>query len=434
MIKSKEECLGKEELKVLQSQRLKQTVNLVYKNVEFYRKKFKTLGITPEDINSIKDIDKLPFTTKKDLRANYPFGLLAVDMDKVVRLHSSSGTTGKPTVVAYTQKDMDTWAEAMGRIFCMGEVTCKDIMQNSHGYGLFTGGLGFDEASKKLGVATLPSSTGFTSRQLMLLKDFGATVLTATPSFALHLAETAQKEGYDIHKDFKVRVGFFGAEPTSQGLRDTISDIWGITYHQVYGLSEIIGPGVAGNCSESELLHVSEDLFYPEIINPKTGDVLGDGEYGELVITTLTKEALPLLRYRTGDITRLTREKCKCGRTTARIEGIKGRSDDMLVVNGVNVFPSQVEHVISLVEGVTLNYQIIAYKKGHLDRLEIDIELDENLISDDIVTLENIKKNLIKAFHQHLYINVDVKLVTPRSIPRSEGKAVRVIDKRSEHV
>lgn len=434
MIKSEVETFEKDELKKLQSQRLSKLVKRVYQNVEFYKEKFDQLDIKIENIKSIDDIEKLPFTTKKDLRVNYPFGMLATSLDNVVRIHSSSGTTGKPTVVAYTQNDMNTWIEAMGRIFCMGNVTKKDILQNSHGYGLFTGGLGFDDAARALGVSTIPSSTGFSSRQLMLLKDLNVTILGATPSFALHLAQKAKEEGYDFKKDFKLRVGFFGAEPTSKGLRDKIREVWGISYHQVYGLSEIIGPGVAGNCNKSEKLHISEDLFYPEIIDPKTLKVLKEGEIGELVITTLTKEALPFIRYRTGDITSITREKCECGRTSARIDGIKGRSDDMLVVNGVNVFPSQVEHVLSLIDGISLNYVIIAQKKGHLDKLEIDVELDEELISDDIKKLELIKRDLVKAFHEHLYINVNVKLVAPKSLPISEGKAIRVIDKRSENV
>lgn len=434
MIKSQSECLSRDKLQNLQLQRLKKLVKRVYEKVPFYKQNFDKFGVKADDINSLQDIQKLPFTTKKDFRQNYPFGFLASSLDEVTRIHSSSGTTGKPTIVAYTKNDMDTWNECMGRIFCMGGLTCKDILQNAHGYGLFTGGLGFDEAARALGVATIPSSTGFSARQLMLMKDLKVSVLCATPSFALHLAEVAKELKYDFEKDFNLRVGFFGAEPTSKGLRDEISKIWGIRYHQVYGLSEIIGPGVAGNCDKSELLHVSEDLFYPEIIDPNTTKVLKDGELGELVITTLTKEALPFIRYRTGDITSITRQTCECGRTTARIEGIKGRSDDMLVINGVNVFPSQVEHVLSLVDGISLNYVIIAHKKGHLDKLQIDVELSEELISDDIKKLEFIKKTLAFEFHQHLYINVDVRLVAPKSLARSEGKAVRVVDKRNEYV
>jgi phenylacetate-CoA ligase len=280
-------------------------------------------------------------------------------------------------------------------------------------------------------IAVIPSSTGFTSRQLLLLRDFGATAITGTPSFALHLAEKAKAEGYDIKKDFKLKVGFFGAEPASEGLKNEIANIWGIDYIEVYGLSEIIGPGVASSCKHSHLLHVNEDHFYPEIIDPKTGEVLEDGERGELVVTTLTKQGLPIIRYRTGDITSITRVPCRCGRTLCRIESIVGRSDDMLVINGVNVFPSQIEHVLSKINDITINYQIIAQKKGYLDKLEIDIELSENFMSDDVNEFNQLKKKIEHELLNALYINVDVKLVAPRSIQRSEGKAIRVIDKRA---
>jgi phenylacetate-CoA ligase len=432
MIWSKEETLSKSELKTLQSERLKEIIERVYYLVPLYKKKFDECGITPEAIKSLDDLQKLPFTKKQDLRDNYPYGMFAVPMGEIVRIHSSSGTTGKPTVVGYTQSDMNVWAEVMARAFRMGGVTSSDIMQNSHGYGLFTGGLGFHAAAEKMKVAVIPSSTGFTSRQLLLLKDFGATVLTATPSFALHLAEVAKNEGYDIKKDFKLRAGFFGAEPTSIGMKDEIAKVWGIEYHEIYGISEIIGPGVACNCNYSRLLHIQEDHFYPEIINPKTLEVLPDGERGELVVTTLTKQALPLVRYRTGDITSITRVPCKCGRTTARIESIAGRSDDMLLIGGVNVFPSQIEHVLSTIEGIALHYQIIAKKKGHLDKLEIDVEVDESIMVDDVARLESLRAVISKALLNNLYINVDVKLVAPKSIERSEGKSVRVIDERKK--
>lgn len=427
---SKNESLCKDELQAWQLTHLKETLLRVYHLVPFYKKKFDELGVKPQDIKSLSDLAKLPFTKKQDLRDNYPFGMFSVDMDQIVRIHSSSGTTGKPTVVGYTEHDMDIWAEVMGRVFTMGGLTCKDILQNSTGYGLFTGGLGFHNAAERMKIAVIPSSTGFTSRQLLLLRDFGATALTGTPSFALHLAEVAKAEGYDIQKDFKLRVGFFGAEPSSEGLKNEIASIWGIDYHEVYGLSEIIGPGVASSCKHSSLLHINEDHFYPEIINPKTGEVLEEGERGELVITTLTKQGLPIIRYRTGDITSITRIPCRCGRTLGRIESIVGRSDDMLLINGVNVFPSQIEHVLSLEEGVTLNYQIIADKKGYLDKLEIDVELNEHLISDDMSYLGGLKKSLEHALLNSLYINVEVKLVAPKSLHRSEGKAIRVVDKR----
>ena len=428
---SKNESFCRDELQAWQFKHLKETLLRVYHLVPFYKKRFDEMGVLPADIKSLSDIAKLPFTKKQDLRDNYPFGMFSVDMDQIVRIHSSSGTTGKPTVVGYTEHDMDVWAEVMGRVFTMGGLTCKDILQNSTGYGLFTGGLGFHNAAERMKIAVIPSSTGFTPRQLLLLRDFGATALTGTPSFALHVAEVAKTEGYDIAKDFKLRVGFFGAEPASEGLKNEIANVWGIDYHEVYGLSEIIGPGVASSCKHSHLLHINEDHFYPEIINPKTGEVLPEGERGELVITTLTKQGLPIIRYRTGDITSLTRIPCRCGRTLGRIESIVGRSDDMLLINGVNVFPSQIEHVLSKQEGVSLNYQIIADKKGFLDKLEVDVELDEHLISDDVSFLGNLKKTLEHALLNNLYINVEVKLVAPKSLQRSEGKAVRVVDKRA---
>ncbi len=430
MTYSKNESLCADELASLQFKRLKETLIRVYNLVPFYKEKFDKLGIKPSDIKSLEDISKLPFTKKQDLRDNYPYGLFAVDMDQIVRIHSSSGTTGKPTVVGYTEHDMDVWSEVMARVFTMGGLTSKDILQNSTGYGLFTGGLGFHTAAERMKIAVIPSSTGFTSRQLLLLKDFKATAITGTPSFALHMAEIAETEGYDIEKDFHLKVGFFGAEPASKGLKEEISKIWGIDYVEVYGLSEIIGPGVASSCKHSSLLHINEDHFYPEIIDPKTGEVLPDGQRGELVVTTLTKQALPIIRYRTGDITSLTRTPCKCGRTLARIESIVGRADDMLVINGVNVFPSQIEHVLSNIDGITLNYQIIAKKKGYLDKLMIDIELNENIMSENIRELESLKRSIQHEMLNNLYINVDVKLVAPKSIIRSEGKAVRVIDKR----
>ena len=432
MLHNKDESLGKEELRALQFSRLKETVERVFHLVPFYQKKFDELGITPHDINTLEDIQKLPFTKKQDLRDNYPFGMFSVEMDQIVRIHSSSGTTGKPTVVGYTESDMNVWTEVMGRVFTMGGVTSKDILQNSTGYGLFTGGLGFHTAAEKMKIAVVPSSTGFTSRQLLLLKDFGATAITGTPSFALHMAEVATKEGYDIKKDFKLKTGFFGAEPASKGLKEEISKLWGIDYHEVYGLSEIIGPGVASSCKHSERLHIQEDHFYPEIIDPQTGEVLPEGERGELVITTITKQGLPIIRYRTGDITSIVRTPCRCGRTLGRIESIVGRSDDMLVINGVNVFPSQIEHVLSTCSGVTLNYQIIAKKKGYLDKLEVDVEMDESMMVDDVSKLENLKKHIQHEMLNNLYINVNIKLVAPKSIQRSEGKAVRVIDKRKE--
>ncbi len=430
MIFSKAETLTRKKMQRQQMENLKETVNRVYHLVPFYRKKFDELGITPDSMQTLCDIRKLPFTKKQDLRDNYPYGLFSVCMDQIVRIHSSSGTTGKPTVVGYTEKDMDIWSEVMGRILRMGGVVSSDILHNAIGYGLFTGGLGFHEAAQRMKVTVIPSSTGFTSRQLLLMKDFKPTIINTTPSFALHMAETAVKEGYDLHKDFNLRVGFFGAEPASQGLKDEIKDIWGIPFHEVYGLSEIIGPGVAGSCNHSNKLHINEDHFYAEIINPETLEPVEDGERGELVLTTITKQGLPIIRYRTGDITSLDYTPCRCGRTTVKMESVVGRCDDMLIVSGVNIFPSQIEHVLANIEGITLNYQIVVEKKGHLDRLELDVEINDDIMSDSIKDLNHLKKEIQKELLNHLYLNAQVKLVQANSIERSQGKAVRIIDKR----
>jgi len=429
MIFSKIESAPREEIEKLQLKRLKEVVNRIYNLSPFYKDKFDELNITPDDIKSLKDIEKLSFTKKKDLRDNYPFGLFTVPMSEVVRIHSSSGTTGKPTVVGYTTHDMNVWNEVMMRVYAMGDVTSKDVVHNAYGYGLFTGGLGFHEAAQKLGATIVPASGGFTERQLMLMRDFGATVLCATPSFALHLAEVARREGPEFRKDYKLKVGFFGAEPTSEGLRKEVADAWQIEYIEIYGLSEIIGPGVSGSCSKGIGLHINEDHFYPEIIDPKTGEVLPYGEEGELVITTLTKQALPIIRYRTGDITRLHKEPCSCGRTFIRMESVKGRADDMLIINGVNVYPSQIEHVIANYDDVSLNYQIVAEKKGYLDKLELIIETDENIPFNE-KELTRIKKELQHLFLNNLYINAAINLVKPNTIQRSMGKAQRIIDKR----
>ncbi|HIP30893.1 MAG TPA: phenylacetate--CoA ligase family protein [Sulfurospirillum arcachonense] len=428
---SKAETLPRLELEKLQTSRLKETIARVYGVVPFYQQKFKEMGIVPEDIKSIKDITKLPFTRKQDLRDNYPFGMFAVNQDAVVRIHSSSGTTGKPTVVGYTKSDMDVWNEVMARVFTMSGINSEDTVHNAYGYGLFTGGLGVHNGAETVGATVVPSSGGFTSRQLLLMKDFNSTVLTSTPSFALHMAETAKKEGYDIKKDFKLKCGIFGAEPTSVGLKEEVSRVWGIDYYEIYGLSEIIGPGVSNSCCESRDLHIFEDHFYPEIVDSKTGEVLPYGEKGELVITTLTKQALPIIRYRTGDITSLDLTPCKCGRTHVRMKSVMGRVDDMLIVNGVNIFPSQVEHVLSNISDITLNYQIIANKKGYLDSLEIMVEVTEEMPMDSIGALEKIQKNIQSELLNNLYINAKIRLVEPRSIERSMGKAIRVIDKRS---
>ena len=429
MIYNEIESARREDIEKLQLQRLQDTASRVYALTPFYKEKFDELNIKPANIKSLQDIQKLPFTTKKDLRAHYPFGLFAAPMNEVVRTHSSSGTTGKPTVVGYTKADMQVWNEVMARVYTLSNATSADVIHNAYGYGLFTGGLGFHYGAEEIGAAVVPASGGMTERQLMLMKDFGATVLTCTPTFALHLAEVAKKQGGENYlKDYKLKSGIFGAEPTSKALKDEVSKAWGIKYFEVYGLSEIIGPGVSCSCDESEKLHIFDDHFLAEIIDPKTGEVLEDGQRGELVITTLTKQALPLIRYRTGDITSLTKEPCKCGRTMARMESIVGRADDMLIISGVNVYPSQIEHIIANVNGTSLNYQIVAQKKGYLDRLEIIVEVDENSSKSDY---NKIEKELKTALLNNLYINTTLELVEPGSIERSMGKAVRIIDKRS---
>jgi phenylacetate-CoA ligase len=432
MIWNLAESAPREEIETTQLERLRETARRVYAINPFYKKKFDELGILPEDIKSVEDVRKLPFTKKQDLRDHYPFGLFCVPMSEVVRVHSSSGTTGKPTVVGYNAHDMDVWNEVMARVYTMSGATAADVVHNGYGYGLFTGGLGFHTGAERVGATIVPASGGFTDRQLMLMRDFGATVLACTPSFALHMAEVAQKAGKDFRKDYKLKTGIFGAEPTSKGLKEEVAKAWGIDYHEVYGLSEIIGPGVSCSCKHSDLLHIFEDHFLAEIIDPKTGETMPEGERGELVITTLTKQALPIIRYRTGDITSIVKEPCACGRTHARMESIVGRADDMLIVNGVNVYPSQVEHVIANTEGVTLNYQIIADKKGYLDKLEILVEVSDDILVDNVGELERIKKEIQSSLLNNLYINAAVKLVEPRTIERSVGKAVRVIDKRRE--
>jgi phenylacetate-CoA ligase len=432
MITSRYESMPREELKKIQLRRLQETCARVYHLVPHYHRRFEVAGVGPWDIRQLDDLRRLPFTRKQDLRDNYPFGMFAVSLDQIVRIHSSSGTTGKPTVVGYTQQDMDTWNEVMMRVYAMAETNSKDIIHNAYGYGLFTGGLGFHSAAEQLGAAVVPSSGGFTSRQVMLMRDFGATVLACTPTFALHLAEVAVKEGFNPQIDFKLKAGIFGAESVSSGLKQEISRLWNIAYFECYGLSEMMGPGVAASCAHNEHLHIFEDHFLPEIIDPDTGEPLPCGERGELVFTTLTKQGFPLIRYRTGDLSVLHAEPCRCGRTHLRMESVVGRVDDMLIVNGVNVFPSQVEHVISQIEGLSLNYVIIADKKGFLDQIDIHVEVTEKLDIDNLGIMENLRKTIRENLLNHLYINASVKLVAPRTLERSMGKAVRVIDKRKE--
>ncbi|WP_022853358.1 phenylacetate--CoA ligase family protein [Thermodesulfatator atlanticus] len=425
----KKDYLPREEIEAIQLKRLKETVERVYHLVPFYRKKFDEIGLKPKHIKSLADLKHLPFTVKQDLRDHYPFGLFAVPLDQIIRIHSSSGTTGKPTVVGYTEHDLHVWTEVMYRTYKMADVGPGDVVHNAYGYGLFTGGLGFHYGAEAVGAAVVPSSVGFTKRQLMLMKDFGATILCCTPSYALHLAEVAQEEGFNPQKDFLLRAGFFGAEPASEGLRQAVADAWGIKYFECYGLSEIIGPGVAASCAEGAL-HIFEDHFIPEIIDPETGEVLPEGEEGELVFTTITKQGLPIIRYRTKDIATLYKAPCKCGRTAIRMGRILGRTDDMLIVSGVNVFPSQVEHVLTQVEGLTPNYVIVVDKRGVLDVLEVWVEVDERVFTGDIGSLENLKRKLEEELANALFLRARVKLVEPKTLERSMGKAKRVVDRR----
>ncbi|NYE56595.1 phenylacetate--CoA ligase family protein [Carboxydothermus ferrireducens] len=420
---------NREEIKEIQLHRLKELVKRVYERVPFYRQKLDAIGFTPDKLKSLEDLRHLPFTTKQDLRDNYPFGLFAVSQEEIVRIHASSGTTGKPTVVGYTKNDIDLWSELMARSMRNAGVTSRDIIHNAYGYGLFTGGLGFHYGAEKLGATVVPVSGGNSKRQLMLMEDFGATVLTCTPSYALHLAEEMEEQG--ISRDrLKLRLGIFGAEPWSEELRAKIEEKLKIKAIDVYGLSEILGPGVAMECQEQKGLHINEDHFLPEIIDPDTGEVLPYGEKGELVITTLTKEGIPLLRYRTRDITALYPEPCACGNGLIRMDRVTGRSDDMLIIRGVNVFPSQIETVLLSLGYTEPHYMIVVDKKGALDQLEVWVELSEQFFSDEIKKLEQWEKKVEGELFTVLGINAKVRLVEPRSIPRSEGKAKRIWDRR----
>jgi phenylacetate-CoA ligase len=424
------ETIPTPEMRRLQLDRLRAGIDRVSSTVPFYRQKLVKAGVTARDIRSIEDLARLPFTTKNDLRDNYPFGMLAVPMNKVVRVHASSGTTGKPTVVAYTADDISLWSDLMARTYAAAGVTEDDVIHNAYGYGLFTGGLGFHYGAERLGATVIPVSGGNTKRQLMLLSDLGSTVLCCTPSYSLLIAEAAEQDSIDP-KSLRLRIGMFGAEPWSEAMRQEIESRLGITAFNVYGLSEVIGPGVAVECSEKRGLHIFEDHFIPEIIDPDTGQMLPDGELGELVLTCVTKEALPLIRYRTRDRTRLMRASCPCGRATARMDRIVGRTDDMIIVRGVNVFPSQIETVLLQSSEIAPHYQIVVDRASdHMDELDVLVEASAEVFGnrDHLVQLE---KRLRFEVQSALGITCNVKLVGPREIERSEGKAVRVIDKRS---
>ena len=422
------ECASRETLREIQSEKLRATVKRCYENVPFYKKKFDEMGLKPEDIKSIDDISKLPFTVKTDLRDNYPFGLFARPQSDIVRIHASSGTTGKATVVGYTQNDINVWADGTARAICAAGGTKDDIIHVSYGYGLFTGGLGLHYGAEKVGATALPVSSGNTNRQIQLLQDFGSDIICCTPSYAMFIGETVREMGIDP-KSLKVRAGIFGAEPWTDEMRREIEKLLDIKAYDIYGLSEIAGPGVAYGCECQDGLHICEDYFYPEVIDPDTLEVLPDGEYGELVFTCIGKEALPLIRYRTRDICALTREKCACGRTTVRMAKPKGRSDDMLIIRGVNVFPSQVEHVL-LSLNMTPNYLIIVDRKNNLDIMEVQVEMMPDMFSDTVKSLEKTEKMIEGALQSTLNIHAKVRLMEPGALPRSEGKAKRVIDNR----
>lgn len=425
------ETLPRAALEALQLKRLQAAVARVYQQVPLYRAAFDRAGVTPDQITSLDDLRRLPFTTKQDMRDSYPYGLFAVPLEEIVRIHASSGTTGKPTVVGYTQKDIDTWSELMARSFVAAGAHKGDIVHNAYGYGLFTGGLGAHYGAERLGASVIPISGGNTKRQVMIMQDFGSTVLTCTPSYALYLAEEAQAEGIDIVSS-GLRVGIFGAEPWSESMRKEIESKLGLDAIDIYGLSEIMGPGVAIECIEEKSgLHIWEDHFIPEIINPETGEPVADGERGELVITTITKQGIPLIRYRTRDITSITREPCRCGRTHARIARMSGRSDDMLIVRGVNVFPSQIESILVRVEGVEPHYLLIVDRKDNLDTLVVQVEVNEGIFSDEIKVLQVLSRKIEKEIKDMLGVTCTVKLVEPKTIQRSEGKAKRVQDNRT---
>ncbi len=431
---SKEETFEREQFREIQLQRLKSTVEHVYNKVPHYKAKFDERGILPSDIKTLDDLKKLPFTVKGDFRDTYPCGLFSVPRNELVRFHASSGTTGKPTVVGYTRNDLAMWREMVARIVSMAGVTAGDTAQISFGYGLFTGALGLNQGLEEVGAAVIPMSSGNTKKQIMMMQDMETTALISTPSYALHMAEIAKEMGIDPAKDLHLKWGLFGGEGSTEAMRKELNDTWGLFATENYGMSELIGPGVAGECQALSGMHINEDHFMPEIINPETGEVLGEGEVGELVITTISKEGLPIIRYRTKDITSLSYEKCQCGRTTVRMSKIQGRSDDMLILGGVNVFPSQIEEVLISTQGIGPHYQIKVFKKGYLDRIEVIVELSDADFLDSFGKLESLNKVIKNRLKTVLGLDAKVTLVQPRTLERFEGKAKRVIDLRKEGI
>ena len=416
-------------IKQVQSERLRETIERVYFNVPYYRNRMQEAGLGPESIQTIDDLSRFPFTTKQDLRDNYPFGLFAVPLSEIVRIHASSGTTGKPTVVGYTRNDISTWSEVMARTLTSAGANRNDFIQIAYGYGLFTGGLGLHYGGEKVGASVIPISGGNTLRQIQLMHDFGSTVLACTPSYALFLAEAIEESGIK-REDLKLRVGVFGAEPWTENMRREIEAKLRIKAIDIYGLSEVIGPGVASECLVQEGLHINEDHFYPEIIDPETLQTLPEGSMGELVFTTITKEGLPLIRYRTRDLTRLNYEKCSCGRTMVRMDKCLGRSDDMLIIRGVNLFPSQVETVLLEINEIKPHYLLIVDRFNNLDSLELKVEVEEEFFQDKISELQTLRQKIQAAVESAIGLGLKVTLVEPKTIERSEGKSKRVIDNR----
>lgn len=424
------ECMSRDEMMTLQGEKLVRLVDRIYHNVEFYNGKMRALGIEPGDIKDIEDISKLPFTTKEDLRANYPFGLLAVPKNEIARVQGSSGTTGKLTLASYTQNDTKLWGECVARCLTMAGLTADDCIHVCYGYGLFTGGLGIDFGARELGAMAIPMSAGNTKRQMMCMEDFGATAIACTPSYALYLAESIKEAG--LVDQMKLKVGIHGAEPWTEEMRKQIEDILKINCFDIYGLCEILGPGVAMDCIHHKGLHIHHDHFLPEILDPNTNKACAEGEVGELVFTTLDKEAMPLLRYRTKDLTSIDYSVCECGRTLPRISKFKGRTDDMKVIRGVNVFPTQVETaLLSMGDGVSPHYLLIVDRENNMDTLTVMVEVDERFFSDEIKALDRLKNKIAATLKQALGVGVTVKLVEPKTIERSEGKAKRVIDNRN---
>lgn len=423
------ECMSREEMRACQNKRVSELIQRVYHTVPFYKNMMQRAGLKPEDIQTVDDLRKMPFTIKQDLRDNYPFGLFAVPMSDIIRLHASSGTTGTPTTVGYTRNDLTNWSEITARSLSMAGITSHDVIQIAYGYGMFTGGLGIHDGAQKLGCTVIPISGGNTRRQLQLMADFGSTVLACTPSYALYIADAMKEYGYCLEQ-MKLRLGVFGAEPWTEAMREQLESKWHIIAHDIYGLSEIMGPGVACDCEYKDGLHIHEDHFYPEVVDPKTGEVLPDGEEGELVFTTLLKEGIPLVRYNTHDLSVLNHEKCRCGRTLVRMRKIKGRSDDMLIVRGVNLFPSQIEHVLLSLKATSPHYMLFVDRKNNLDTLELKVEVDESYFTDRIRELQSLGRRIEQALQSATGLNFKVTLVEPKSLERSDGKAKRVVDNR----